>query len=183
MLSCPQTIVRAVERFVHREDRRLGLDVDHDLPARLFERLTIVMREQDDGLFRMVHAIVREVRLIVDDERDAIDARNVGRRDDREARTGTGRAEVDAPDVAARRGTSDSDPVQHPRQREIVHVARLAGDLRTAFPAVDRVADERIVHLVVEVACTAFRLRAGSHGTQHMNPWLPASAGSQESAV
>ena len=79
MLSLPQTIVRPVERLVDREDRRLGIEIDADVPPRFLEHVAIGVREQHHRLFRMVDAVGREARLIVDDEGDAIDAGDVTR--------------------------------------------------------------------------------------------------------
>ena len=86
----------AVERVVHREDRWLGIDVDPHVPAGFFEHVAIRVRQQHHWLFRMVDAAVSQARLIVDDEGDAIDAGNVGGRDDDEVGPGNVRPELDA---------------------------------------------------------------------------------------
>ena len=72
----------------------LGFDVDRDVPARLLEQLAIGMRQQHDGLFRMVDAIGGQARLVVEDERDAVGAGNVSRGDDDEVGPGDVRLEA-----------------------------------------------------------------------------------------
>ena len=94
----------ALERLVDGEDGRQRIDGDADPAARLFEQVPVVMGEEDDGFFRMVDGLAREVGLIVDDQRDDVRAGNVGGRDDDELVPGHARLEIDAADDAARRG-------------------------------------------------------------------------------
>ena len=125
-----------------REDRGLGLDVDAHVPARFLERVAVGVREQHDGLFRVIDAIGGQARLVVEDERDAIDAGNVSGGHDHDVRPGDARLELDALDETARNGASDRGPKKHPRQREVVDVLRPASDLGRTFAAGDRAADE-----------------------------------------
>ena len=87
------------------------------------------MREQQDRLFGMVDAIVGEVGLIVEDERDAVAAGDVRRRDDGDRAPVDLGTVLDAADPAARRRAPDRHAMQHPRQRHVIDVVRLAGDL------------------------------------------------------
>ena len=66
------------------------------MPPRLLEQLAIGMREKHDRLFRMVDAIGRQARLVVEDERDAVGAGNVSGGDDGEVGPGNVGLEVDA---------------------------------------------------------------------------------------
>ena len=84
MLSSPQMIVASRERLVDREDRWHGIDLDGGRAAGLLRAPGVRVREQHDRLFGVVDAVVGEARLVVDDERDAVDAGNVGGRDDDE---------------------------------------------------------------------------------------------------
>ena len=93
------------------------------------------MGEEDDRLFGMVDGLAREVWLIVDDERDHVRAGDVVGSDDDEFVPGHARLEIDVADDAARRRAADGEAVQHAGQRQIVDVARLAGDLAAAFLA------------------------------------------------
>ena len=123
----------AFERLVDGEDGRQRIDGDADPAAGLFQQVPVVMGEEDDGFFRMVDGLAREVGLIVDDQRDDVRAGNVGGRDDDELVPGHARLELDAADDAARRLAADGDAVQHPRQHQVVDVARLTGDLAAAL--------------------------------------------------
>ena len=99
------------------------------VPARFFERVAVGVREKHDRLFGMVDAIGGQARLVVDDERDAIDAGNVSGGDDDEVGPGDARLELDALDEAAGHGAADRGAKEHPRQHEVVDVLRPAGDL------------------------------------------------------
>ena len=83
----------------------------------------------------MIDTVVREIRLIVGNQRDDVAAGNVRRADDGDFVPGNRRIEANVLDEAAWNGTANGDAVEHPRQREIVDVARLAGDLGPAFLA------------------------------------------------
>src|ERR1043166_6557061 len=54
------------------------------MTACLFEQVLIVMREQKDWLFRMIHNFVGQVRLIVENQCDIVLARDIFGRNDRE---------------------------------------------------------------------------------------------------
>ena len=54
--------------------------------------------------------------------------------------------EVDAEDAAARDLAADGHAVQHARQRDVVDVARLAGDLGAPLAARNGPPDERSFH-------------------------------------
>ena len=60
-----------------------------------------------DRLFWMIDDVVREIGLVVEDQRDAVLAGNVGCGDDRELVPGNGRIEVDAEDAPARHVAAD----------------------------------------------------------------------------
>ena len=49
-----------------------------------FSEILVGMRQQHDGFFRMVHEPIRKARLVLDQQRYAILAGNILRRDDRE---------------------------------------------------------------------------------------------------
>ena len=150
----------AVERLVDGEDGRQRIDVDADPAAGLFEQVPIGMGEEDDGFFRMVDGLAREVGLIVDDQRDDVRAGNVGGRDDDELVPGHARLELDAADDAARRLAPDGDAVQHPRQHQVVDVARLTGDLAAALFAGT---DAPIAGMADSKQITCYVLRAGCY--------------------
>ena len=122
------------ERFIDREDGRFGLDVDRDVTTRPLEHLTIGMSQQQHGLFRMIDAIARQARLVVEDQSDAVGAGNVARRDDDEFRPRDDRIEGYPFDESAWSAAANRGAVEHPRQREIIDVLRRAGDLRASFP-------------------------------------------------
>ena len=126
-----------LERVVHGEDRRLGIDVDAHVPAGVFEPLAIRVRQEHHRLFGMVDAVGSQAGLVVDDEGDAIDARDVSRRDDDELGPGNVGRELDALDQAAGRGTADGRAKQHPRQHEVVDVLRAPGHFGAAFASWD----------------------------------------------
>jgi hypothetical protein len=138
-----------LERFVDCEDGRLRLDLDGDVTARAFEQFSILVREQQDRFFGMIHAPVGEAGLIVHDQRDAIAARDVGRCDDRHLLPGSGTTEGDAGDDAARNSASDRDAVQHARHCEVIDVARLSRHLGPALAPPHGLTDRRHVAIVV----------------------------------
>ncbi len=53
------------ERILDGEDGRERLDLDAHGAARFFQQILVGMREQDDGLFGMVHEFVGEAGLVV----------------------------------------------------------------------------------------------------------------------
>jgi hypothetical protein len=127
-----------LERLIDREHCRLGLDVDDDVTACLFERLAIVMREQHDWFLGMIDAIVRQVRLVIENQRNPIAAGNIARGDDREIGSRARGPEIDPLDVPARHRAAHGRAIQHAGKREIVDVPRLPGNLRAALEAGQR---------------------------------------------
>ena len=134
-LSAPQITARRSSDSSMVKTGGSGSTVDADPAAGLFEQVPVVVGEEDDRFFRVVDGLAREVGLIVDDQRDDVRAGNVGGGDDDELVPGHARLELDAADDAARRLAAHGDAVQHPWQRQVVDVARLAGDLAAAFLA------------------------------------------------
>ena len=65
---------------------------------------------------------------------------------------GTPGLEVDVADESARRGAADGRAVQHPGQREVVDVSRLAGDFSPPFLARNGLADHG--GMVTRATCT-----------------------------
>jgi hypothetical protein len=109
--------------------------------AGLFEERTIGMGEEDDRLFLVVDAIVREVWLIVGDERDDVGAWDVSGSDDREFVPGDAAAVMNSFDEAARDVAANGHSMKHARKEEIVNVTRLSRDLGATFLPDNRSAD------------------------------------------
>ena len=55
------------QRFFQRKDRRQFFIIDPHMSARFFEQILVLMREQNYRLFRMIHNLISEVRLVVED--------------------------------------------------------------------------------------------------------------------
>ena len=106
----------------------------------------VAVGHQNDRLLRVIDDVGGEIRLIVRDERDTIDTRDVGGGDDGELIPRDRRVEADLADPAARDGAPDRDAVEHTGRRDVVDVQRLAGDLRSTFLAARRSADVRDFH-------------------------------------
>ena len=107
------------------------------------------MGEQHDRLFGVIDDVVGQAGLVVQDERDAIGRGDVARGDDGELVPGKAALEADAANASARDRTPDGDAVQEARHRQVVHVARLAGDLRAAFFAWNRLTNEHGDRLIL----------------------------------
>ena len=137
----------ALERVVDRQDGRQRIDLDRDRAPRLFDEQLVGVGEENDRLFRVVHDAVRQARLIVQNEHDAVRRRHVLRGDDGELVPGKSLSEVDVLDPAARSRTSDGDAVQHARQRDVVDVLGVAGNFGAAFLAGDGLPDETRRHV------------------------------------
>jgi hypothetical protein len=90
------------ERVVNRVHRRERIDLNRDGAAGALDQPLVGMRQQHDGLFGVIHDLVRKARLIVEDERDAIGRRDVLGHDDRELVPGQIAGELDRPDAPAR---------------------------------------------------------------------------------
>ena len=129
------------------------MSIGHVAPRVVGPR-AIRVRDEHDRLFGVIDDVGGEIRLIVDDELDAVLARDVGRGDDDELVPGDGGIERDA-DVMRPRGdrAAHGDAVQHPCRRQIVDVERLAGDLGAAFLAPDGPADLRRLHWPIVYGC------------------------------
>ncbi len=104
------------------------------------------MSQQHDWLFRVINAVLGEVRLVVEDQRDIVlpklQIADVLRGDDGEFIPRNVAFKGNAFDAAPRNGTAHRDTVQHPRESLIVNVERLAGNFPAAFFAGDGFADE-----------------------------------------
>ncbi len=112
----------------------------------------------------MIDALGRQIRLIIDDERDNILARNVVRRYNREFVPRQSRRKVNGPDPAARYWTAHRHTMQHAGELEIVNVLGVAGDFVAALFARNGLADGlEHLHLLYEKL-----------GTVHSNPYFPA---------
>ncbi len=129
------------ESFLDVEDAGQRLYLDADGAARLFEQILVRVREQEDGLFGVVDERLGKVGLVVEDERDVVRAGDVARRDDGELFPRDAFAESDARDAAARGGAAHGHAVEHPGEREVVHVTRRARHLRAPLLAGDWLAD------------------------------------------
>ena len=90
----------------------------------------------------MIYALVREARLIVDDQRDRILPWNVRCRDNDEFAPGNVRSEFHADDLSAWNFTPHRDTVDQPGKREVVNILGTAGYLVSAFFSRNRLSDD-----------------------------------------
>jgi len=151
------------QRFVDGAHRGQRVDLDGDAAPAFLQHDRVRVREQDDRLLRVVHAIGRQIRLVVGDERDDVPAGDVGGGDDRELIPGEPGRKADVPDRSPHDGTADRRSVQHAGQHEVVNVPRLPGDFRASFLAGNRSTDGgHTADLTprVEEACLAVARRA-----------------------
>ncbi len=105
------------------------------------------MREQQDRFFRMIYKVGREVRLVIQNQRNVVCAGNVFGGDDREFVPGNVAFERDVFDPAARGWAAHRHAVKHVGKRQIIDVKRLTRDFLAAFFAGERFADGMIRHL------------------------------------
>src|SRR5205807_9936846 len=107
-----------------------------------FEQILVLMREQNDRLFRMIHNFVGEVRLIVEDQGHIVFTWNIFGSDNHEVIPGNITFERNIFDAPTWNRTAHSNAMQHSGKREVIDVERLAGNFLPAFFARDGFADE-----------------------------------------
>ena len=91
------------------------------------------MREEQDGLFRMIYKIRSEIWLIIEDQSNVVCAGDVFGGDYRELVPRNVAFERDVCDSPSRRRTAHRDAVKHLGERQIIDIQRLAGDFLAAF--------------------------------------------------
>lgn len=109
------------------------------------QEMAVRMSEEKNRFFWMIDAAVRETRLVVFDEGNAIGARNVAAGDDDEFVPIDSGIKVDALDFATRDAAANGRAEEHAGQGHVVDVAGLAGDFAAAFHAGDGGADDGMV--------------------------------------
>ena len=133
---------RHLERARHVVDRRQRLVLDRDRAhgvARLLQRLR---GDDRDGLAVVAHAVDREHGLVGELEAVRLGARDVVVREHGvHAGQLERRGDVDRDDARVRVRAAQRRAVQHPGDVEVARVGELAGDLRNAVGALDRLAD------------------------------------------
>ena len=123
------------ECLLDREDRLEVLVVDLDERERIERRVLIERRHGRDGLADVPHAIHRERGLVLSGRHDPHLLGHVGTGHDRhDAGVSERAAGVHAANARVRTRRSQKAAVQHPREKEVVGVPRLAGEVR---PRVD----------------------------------------------
>ncbi len=100
------------------------------------------MSQQQNGLLRMVNKLVRQTRLIVPNQCDAILPGNIFRGNDHEFIPGDFGTECDLVDAAARNLTANRRSEEHVGQNHIVNILRPSGYLVAPFLARNRLADD-----------------------------------------
>src|SRR5258706_2371162 len=95
----------------------------------------------------MIDPAVREARLVVEDQRDAILSRNISRRDGDEFVPVKSRIERNRLDCSTRNLAADSGAVEHSRQGHVVDVPRGSRDFVAAFLARYRCSDDVLRHV------------------------------------
>src|SRR5262245_3171224 len=98
-----------------------------DLWIHLEQSLTVLMREQEDGLGGMSNHPRGQARLVIVDERDHVSARNVAMIDDGEPTAIE--IELDADHLSRWDARADGSSVQKTRKDEVVHITCCAGCL------------------------------------------------------
>src|SRR5580658_8345389 len=102
----------------------------------------------------MVHQLTCQAWLIIADQRDAILARNIFRRNDHELIPVNSRTEVDLSDQAARNTAANRRAEEHVRQNHVVDVLRPAGYLVAPLLAGNRLPDDVLaVHIAFRNRC------------------------------
>ena len=128
----PFSIVTSLKTRVDRSGSRTGRSRPV-LEAHLgrAQRVAVLVGEEQDRLLGVAHLALDQVGLVVLDERDDVAARDVAVIDQREA--GAVEIEVQGRDLAGRDRGADRAPVQHPREAEVVDVARRPAGLGQAL--------------------------------------------------
>src|SRR5579871_3722329 len=101
--------------------------------ARLFGQIFIGVREQDHRLLGMTDDMLREIGLIVHDQRDDVLARNVAGGHDGEFVPREIACELNAADAPARDGAAHGYAMKHSRKGEVIHVLRLTSNFLSAL--------------------------------------------------
>src|SRR6266516_668931 len=130
------------QRFCDGADRGQLFDYNPHVAAGFLQQISIGMGQKNYWLFRMVYYLVGEVRLIVQDQRHIVLARNVFRCNDREFIPGNVAFERDVLDFSVGHRAADSDSVQDIRERQVIDIQSLASDFPAAFFAGNRFADD-----------------------------------------
>lgn len=129
------------ERFVDVEDRRERLRHDADRLHRALGKLAIGRRHERHGLFGMEEDVRDERRLILDDQRHDVAARNVGGgRDDDIAPRECG-VLLETHETTVRFRGADGGAEPDALARQIVHVEGRAEELLLTFAADDALPD------------------------------------------
>src|SRR2546423_1039442 len=134
------------------------------MTARFFKQIFVSMSEQNDWLFRMIDDLVGEIRLVVENQRDIVLARNIFGSNDREfvprnevsttcgsgwliwPITSTGSSgrliERNVLDASTSDRAAHRHAMQHAFEFYVVDIECLAGDFLPAFFAGDGFTDE-----------------------------------------
>jgi hypothetical protein len=99
------------------------------------------MSEKQDWFFGMINDSVGEVRLVIQDQRNVILARNIFGGDDRELVPGNVARKRDVLYASARDRTAHSCAVEHLGKGDVVNIERLAGDFFAPLFARGRFSD------------------------------------------
>ena len=132
------------ERVLDREHGVERLDLDAHGTQGGLGALGIGVRQQQDGLVRVLDLAHDQERLVLEDVGHAVLARDVPVIGDHHAVPVEGRVEFDAADEAARNLGAHGAAVEHPGDLEVVHVKRAPGDLVGAVALGDVRADRRL---------------------------------------
>ena len=129
------------ERLVYRMHGRQGVKVDRDETTGPLDDLFVGMREKHDRLLGMVHDVLGEAWLVVENQDEPVRRRHILRGHDSDLLPGNAVAESNL-SILPERMASHRDAMQHARQRHIVDVPRRAGDLGASFSPRHGLADK-----------------------------------------
>ena len=101
------------QRVFQRKDRRQFFVFDAHIAPRFFEPVLVLMSEQNDWLFGMIHKVVGKIRLVVEDQRNIVLAGNVFRGNDRELIPRNLAFEGNVFDAAPGNRTAHGDAAKH----------------------------------------------------------------------
>ena len=110
-----------------------------DLDVRRVEPLTILVREQKNGLRHVAHLSLDEKWLVLLDQVYGVASDDVAVIDDGE--TGRVEVETDGPHAAARNRRANSAAVDHAGESDVVRVPRASRGLSDSILAGDAVTD------------------------------------------
>src|ERR1043165_1273231 len=111
-----------------RKDGGQRLNFKSNVAPRLFQQIFIRVSEKQDWLFRVVDEFTCQVRLVKENQRDAVLARNIFGGDDCELVPGNVALEGNLLEATARNGTANGRAVKHLWKAQIVNVARAPGN-------------------------------------------------------